>query len=65
MLIICMITCAGFAWLLHIMIEKPFMQLRSRIIKRKEVYADGLKMTAAPVENNPESNETTGIYGKR
>jgi peptidoglycan/LPS O-acetylase OafA/YrhL len=33
MLLICMATCIGFAYLLHLTIEKPFMKLRNRIIK--------------------------------
>jgi len=35
MLFICMITCVGFAWLMHTTVEKPFMRLRSRIIRKK------------------------------
>lgn len=35
MLIICILTCIGFAYLLHLTIEKPFMKLRNRIIKTK------------------------------
>jgi peptidoglycan/LPS O-acetylase OafA/YrhL len=35
MLFICMITCIGFAWLMHTTVEKPFMRLRSRIIRKK------------------------------
>ena len=35
MLLICMLTCIGFAYLLHLTIEKPFMKLRNRIIKPK------------------------------
>jgi peptidoglycan/LPS O-acetylase OafA/YrhL len=31
MLFICMATCIGFAYLLHLTIEKPFMKLRSSI----------------------------------
>lgn len=33
MLVICMINCVWFAYLLHLAIEKPFMKLRNRIIK--------------------------------
>jgi peptidoglycan/LPS O-acetylase OafA/YrhL len=33
MLLICMATCIGFAYLLHLTIEKPFMKLRNRIIE--------------------------------
>jgi peptidoglycan/LPS O-acetylase OafA/YrhL len=33
MLVICILTCVGFAYLLHFAIEKPFMKLRSRILK--------------------------------
>ena len=32
LLSICVITCVGFAYLLHIAIEKPFMKLRNRLI---------------------------------
>lgn len=35
MLVICVLTCIGFAYLLHLTIEKPFMKLRNRIIKQK------------------------------
>ena len=35
MLLICMATCTGAAWLLHLAIEKPFMRLRRRIIGSK------------------------------
>jgi peptidoglycan/LPS O-acetylase OafA/YrhL len=35
LLAICMLTCAGFAYLLHLAIEKPFMKLRNRIIERR------------------------------
>jgi len=35
MLIICIITCILAAYLLHLIIEKPFMQLRNVIIKGK------------------------------
>ncbi len=35
MLLICMTTCVAFAYLLHLIIEKPFMKLRSRIIEQK------------------------------
>ncbi len=40
MLFICMITCIGLAWLLHTIVEKPFMQLRSRIVRRKPAHKD-------------------------
>lgn len=33
MLIICMITCLGFAQIVHLIIEKPFMKLRKRFVK--------------------------------
>jgi peptidoglycan/LPS O-acetylase OafA/YrhL len=33
MLIICIASCLCAAYLLHILVEKPFMQLRSRIVK--------------------------------
>lgn len=36
MLLLCMATCVGGAFLLHLTIEKPFMQLRDRIIKPKQ-----------------------------
>lgn len=32
MLIICTATCIGFAYLVHLAIEKPFMKLRNKII---------------------------------
>ncbi len=32
LLIICVFTCAGFAYLLHIAIEKPFMKFRNRTV---------------------------------
>lgn len=35
LLVICMITCTCFAYLLHRVVEKPFMQLRNRILERK------------------------------
>lgn len=35
MLGICILTCIGFAYLLHLTIEKPFMKLRDKIIKAK------------------------------
>ncbi len=35
MLILCVITCTLAAYLLHLIIEKPFMKLRSIIIKGK------------------------------
>ena len=35
MLLICMATCISFAYLLHLTIEKPFMNLRNRIIEQK------------------------------
>jgi len=33
MLIICMITCLGFAQIVHWIVEKPFMKLRKRFVK--------------------------------
>jgi peptidoglycan/LPS O-acetylase OafA/YrhL len=36
MLLICLVTCIGFAYLLHLTIEKPFMKLRNRIIEPKQ-----------------------------
>lgn len=36
MLFICMTTCVGFAWILHSIVEKPFMQLRSRVVRRNK-----------------------------
>jgi peptidoglycan/LPS O-acetylase OafA/YrhL len=33
MLLICMATCIGFAYLLHLAVEKPFMKLRARVLK--------------------------------
>lgn len=33
LLVICIFTCIGFAYLLHLTIEKPFMLLRSKLIK--------------------------------
>lgn len=33
-LLICIITCIGFAYLLHIIIEKPFMKLRTTITEQ-------------------------------
>lgn len=35
MLLICMITCISFAYLLHLLIEKPFMKLRNSIVEPK------------------------------
>lgn len=35
MLAICILTCIGFAYLLHLTIEKPFMKLRNKIIEPK------------------------------
>jgi len=35
MLLICTAICIGFAYLLHVIIEKPFMKLRNRIIELK------------------------------
>lgn len=35
MLLICTVTCIGFAYLLHLGIEKPFMKLRNRIIEQE------------------------------
>lgn len=40
MLFICMITCIGFAWLLHTIVEKPLMRLGSRMVRRKSVNKD-------------------------
>lgn len=39
MLVICMITCLGFAYLLHKIVEKPFMLLRNNIINKKQLYS--------------------------
>lgn len=33
MLVICVITCLGFAQIIHIIIEKPFMKLRKIFVK--------------------------------
>ncbi len=33
MLVICMITCFGFAQIVHWIVEKPFMKLRKRFVK--------------------------------
>lgn len=35
MLVICILTCIGFAYLLHQTIEKPFMKLRNKIVGPK------------------------------
>lgn len=35
MIPICIITCVLSAWVLHIAVEKPFMELRERVIRRK------------------------------
>lgn len=35
MLLTCIATCVGFAYLLHLTIEKPFMKLRNRILEPK------------------------------
>jgi len=35
MLVICILTCIGFAYFLHLTIEKPFMKLRNKIIEPK------------------------------
>lgn len=34
MLLICMVTCISFAYLLHLTIEKPFMKLRNKIFEQ-------------------------------
>ena len=34
MLLICIAFCILIAWLLHLAIEKPFMKLRDRFIKK-------------------------------
>lgn len=34
MLSICIATCLTFAYLLHLIIEKPFMHLRNKIIEQ-------------------------------
>ena len=36
MLLICMVTCTGFAYFLHLTIEKPFMKLKDQIIEPKQ-----------------------------
>lgn len=33
-LLICIITCIAFAYLLHLVVEKPFMKLRDKIVSR-------------------------------
>lgn len=33
LLVISMATCVLFAWALHLLVEKPFMQLRKKIVK--------------------------------
>lgn len=33
LLLISMVTCVLFAWVLHLLVEKPFMQLRKRVVK--------------------------------
>jgi peptidoglycan/LPS O-acetylase OafA/YrhL len=33
MLLICIVTCVSFAYLLHLAVEKPFMRLRNKIIE--------------------------------
>ncbi|MDN3676547.1 acyltransferase [Flavobacterium paronense] len=38
MLFICMVTCVGFAYLLHLSIEKPFMKVRNRIINQNKNF---------------------------
>ncbi len=38
MLIICMITCISFAYLLHLIIEKPFLKVRHRIVEPQKKY---------------------------
>lgn len=35
MLVICILTCIGFAYLLHLIVEKPFMKVRTKIINLK------------------------------
>jgi len=35
LLLISIATCLGFAWLLHVIVEKPFMRLRNRLIKTR------------------------------
>lgn len=37
MLLICILNCAVFAYLLNISIEKPFMKLRNRILEKKRI----------------------------
>lgn len=33
MLVICMVTCLAFAYLLHLAVEKPFMRMRNKVLK--------------------------------
>lgn len=33
LLLISIVTCLGVAWLLHVIVEKPFMRLRGRLVK--------------------------------
>ncbi len=40
MLIICLLACIGFAWLLHITVEKPMMKLRNRILSLHPTYQE-------------------------
>ena len=40
LLILCIITCISFAYLLHLLVEKPFLTLRNRIIDTKKKSTD-------------------------
>jgi peptidoglycan/LPS O-acetylase OafA/YrhL len=41
MFLICIITCLAGAWLMNIIIEKPFLKLRNRILKTIKFQATG------------------------
>ena len=52
MFLICVMTCVFGAFLLHWVIEKPFMRLRNRVIKPKIMFAR---------KNNPEENSINAL----
>jgi len=36
LLLICMLTCIGFAYILHLLVEKPFMKLREGVLQNSK-----------------------------
>jgi len=49
MLFICIAVCIAVAWLLNLVIEKPFMKMRRKVIQRT-IYP-GILANAIVVEN--------------